>query len=1141
MKKFLGVVFGFIFSLFLVVGTVGIFAKADTPVFSAEAATEEITIRFYDEKVSSLKEPPMLCEKTYSPGEEIKYPDQAPKPTKESKSSKYIYEFSGWTRRGSDQIVNLAEINESVDLYAKYTQKYVSFTVSFYKSANILLTNQEFRFDDTNRTYNGPTPTQSSTASYSYNFVGWKKSTGEKINLNDITEDDLDANMRINLFAEFEEVAVEYKIKYNLGNGTAEELKETYTCEDAEFILPQPTPNEPGVTFVGWSGTDIPENEFRKEVKINPKAPGELKEREYTAVYSTNEFTVTFVIEDDGKNPGTLSENQITVTYGAEIQIDNAASKITIGGQEVTAIPSEANVAYTFTFGSFETEFSQVTQNITITVKFNATPKNYSIEYNNDGGSVVYKGSEIYNIESGQVRLGEVQKTGFTFNGWIETDDGWQASSEIPIKRFTVSSEADLRNRYFKAQFTENVYSVTFTVLNGEYGTISSGEERGTTITLTGIKEGSVVSRRGNVFIVGEFQVTATPNVENLGFIYSFNTWNYGGYGNVYDDFEVEVVFTATEKEYRLSYSSGMVEVFNAEGGTLPSNAQVRFNDQITVQFNLPDHHHIVSFQVNGNDVSPLIVEGSNQITITLDETYIDGNGQIINIEFFETIDTFTVQIVANDDEMGNVSVPEILNVPYGTEISVQIDGSLMVGETQIIATPNPETEYLTYSFRGWDTEGKTIVDGDITITANFDVEYSEYTITFDETHVVVLRRQDTEFIKVANGEQISWGTELVLTFTATEHHHCKKFTINEIDYLESITENGQVEFTITSETVIEAEEEINRYKITFGDGIEVKNAGTEVVSGEKIEALTELEVTYTLAKNYQIKILTIAGEDYRDSENPITFTIVRDTEIVFESEKAKIPITCAEAQNGTFSLSANSMECDGEVTITVTPAQYFKFKRAYYVIKGQVEETDIEGLSFTMPDDEITVYVEFEREFYHVEDSEKGVGITIKVSDISGEPRIAFEEVSLEFENMAKSRINAKAMKIYSFKVYVDETEIVGVGITVTIKIPTEFTGTKLELFKTISGEGNITIFESQQYQRSGDEISFETTEVLPYVFVEREESSSSTLSPETNNNVKNGQNKMLIIAISCAASVIVVIVIILIVVAKKRKKHKK
>ncbi len=108
----------------------------------------------------------------------------------------------------------------------------------------------------------------------------------------------------------------EYNITYNIGDGTMAGNPLSYTIEDDDIVLNQPTPPAHYV-FDGWTGSNGTTKE--KTVTI-PK--GSTGDKEYIAHYSLEKYTIKFET-----NGGTIIDDQI-VEYGQKVERPNDPTKL---------------------------------------------------------------------------------------------------------------------------------------------------------------------------------------------------------------------------------------------------------------------------------------------------------------------------------------------------------------------------------------------------------------------------------------------------------------------------------------------------------------------------------------------------------------------------------------------------------------------------------------------------------------------------------------------------------------------------------------------------------------------------------------------------------------------------------------------
>ena len=198
-------------------------------------------------------------------------------------------------------------------------------------------------------------------------------------------------------------------------------------------------------------------------------------------------FTVNVVFEpidysihvDVQGGPGTVMINSNDVTGGGEIhnvmpRTDIPMTIMPMDGYSISSVTGSfinshddevgldirlAENGYEFTYPD-----AQIIKwdNPVVTVNVVFSPINYNITYNLDGGTNNNLNPSTYNIEDGNIVLGEPTKTGYTFGGWYDNEnfDGDR------IYEFNFADPGD-PNREFWAKWTANTYTVHFDANGG--------------------------------------------------------------------------------------------------------------------------------------------------------------------------------------------------------------------------------------------------------------------------------------------------------------------------------------------------------------------------------------------------------------------------------------------------------------------------------------------------------------------------------------------------------------------------------------------------------------------------------------------------------------------------------------------------
>ncbi len=136
---------------------------------------------------------------------------------------------------------------------------------------------------------------------------------------------------------------------------------------------------------------------------------------------------------------------------GLTLETQSVAS----GGSATTPSVDPTRTGYTFT--GWEGDYSNITENITVTALYEAI--DYTIEYNLDGGTNVNANPDLYTIETATITLNSPSKTGYDFAGWY-SDAGFETS----VSEITTGSNGDIA---LYAKWDAHPYTVTYNLDNG--------------------------------------------------------------------------------------------------------------------------------------------------------------------------------------------------------------------------------------------------------------------------------------------------------------------------------------------------------------------------------------------------------------------------------------------------------------------------------------------------------------------------------------------------------------------------------------------------------------------------------------------------------------------------------------------------
>lgn len=284
----------------------------------------------------------------------------------------------------------------------------------------------------------------------------------------------------------------------------------------------------------------------------------------------------------------------------------------------------------------------------------------------------------------------------YYFNGW--SNNVTDTSTAIIADMAITADFVRITNQYtLTIQLNQNWGTVSNMVLEADYGTIPSVS--GTALTL-----GSVTS-------------VAVPYVDTAEYTYDFVEWE-----DVPDvlteSSTVTAVFSRVLNEYTVTFATNdsSLGTVNTQSlsipyGTVPvagtGNTLIvgEYEVQAIPHEDTSSTHYWLSQWQN-------LVQVTNDMTIT---AVFDSGVRAYDVSFLSS------------NQYGNVDHVS-LNVDYGTQISVN-GNKVTVGSTEVTAVPIPSTQQYVYYFVEWNGVTAT-VEGDMTITADFDVMLHPYTIT---------------------------------------------------------------------------------------------------------------------------------------------------------------------------------------------------------------------------------------------------------------------------------------------------------------------------------------------------------------------------------------------------------------------------
>ena len=476
--------------------------------------------------------------------------------------------------------------------------------------------------------------------------------------------------------------------------------------------------------------------------------------------------TKTVTLSTDGSGYGSLSgTTSFTVEPGSTITI--SGSTITVGQDSTTAVPgTDSTGQYIYSFVNWTINGTPVTgsytvdADVTIQANFTRTVANYDVTitpYPSGYGTVdvasvntIPWGTPI-TVDGSTITIGSSPGTTIMATPASSTAQynytfvNWTIGGQTIPPSTTVTG-----NTAIVANFQQNVQNYTATIQsnNVTWGTVSQG-------TVSNVPYGTVLHLGADDSLI--FGDTASPiatiypnpAATTVRYTYAFSGYDVQDGDVITGDQTIVATFTQTERTYTVSIhpndsSMGSVNpvvilgvvretYFQVDGSTITLG-----NQSSTATPNSPTAQYTYSFQ--GWYDAALY---GNPIT---DSTQVLGDMDVY-AHFTATTNTYTVTSAISPSGYGSVSAPAIVNVPYGTLITVDGD-TASVGYDDIIANPAPATAQYTYSFVKWQYDGQDIgvsatVEGNGTLTAVFTRTVNTYQITWDVDGVTTVETYD--------------------------------------------------------------------------------------------------------------------------------------------------------------------------------------------------------------------------------------------------------------------------------------------------------------------------------------------------------------------------------------------------------------
>ena len=603
------------------------------------------------------------------------------------------YDFAGWFDNKEctgDALTKIdATTREDVTLYAKWNIQ--KFTITWKNEDGTTLETDENVNYGTTPTYDGATPVKTSTAQYEYAWASWTPAVAT------VTADAI-------YTATFNETVRNYTVTIAVNDSVAGSVDETSVTvpygtliEMADEILEigenmisatKTTDNaEYTFAFVNWTGA-ADKDTVSGDLTIT--ANFSKTKNVYSVEMTANTAIITDLVED-------------IYEYGYVLSFDVTAKN----GYDASTLVVKANgTALSIKAETTNTYELTIIEDVIITFEVELSSTSHNIIYRDQNSDDTFSGTHGDNhptahIDNETTALVAATRTGYDFGGWFDN----KSCTGDAITEIT-GTLTDAITIY--AKWIAHKYNVTIERNNKTYGTVS-------TALIENVEFGTAISANNNVLTVGETNVTATVTGASAQYTYSFVEWS-GIVASMPDEaLTITATFAQTTNKYNVIWKNGdaTIKTDKVEYNTAPS-----FTDTDPIKASTAQYEYTFTGWTDGennyakNATLPVVTEA---ITYTA--------------TFNETVRNYTITIAKDPADCGSISVTSVLDVPYGTAITVNAN-EITVGETTVIATANEATAQYTYEFVEW-TGVTATVEGAITITANFSKTGKEYTVTF--------------------------------------------------------------------------------------------------------------------------------------------------------------------------------------------------------------------------------------------------------------------------------------------------------------------------------------------------------------------------------------------------------------------------
>ena len=390
---------------------------------------------------------------------------------------------------------------------------------------------------------------------------------------------------------------------------------------------------------------------------------------------------------------------------------------------------------------------------------------------------------------------------------------------------------------------------------------------------------------------------------------------------------------------------------------------------------NAPETYAVTVGTLTNGTVTPSKTEAAAGEIITLTVTPAD-NYSIGEVKFNDTVITpvdgaysFTMPADAV-----TVSATFIENAPetYTVTVGTLTNGTVTPDKTEakagdtVTLTVTPENGYYVKSVTVDDTDTTVEKSGTIQNEYSFVMPEKNITVTAvfeaipDGSNIIEIGEAPAHG-KISIDKAVAAKDETVtITVTPDSNYSVESVTVKDSDNNDVTVTPGQN----NSYTFKMGEKPVKVTAAFVANGITLNAGehGTLKIDNANPEVDTIVNVTITPEIGYKLKSLKVNDAYVTDNvkDGAYRFTYTGATVITAEFEKATYEITRASTSNGKFTVSKTTAEYGDVISISTDPNTGYKLKDI--TVNGIISkrEIDVTNNRFTMPAENVRVYVTF-------------------------------------------------------------------------------------------------------------------------------------------------------------------------------------